>query len=180
MKRLGYPLTWRTRCFINGGCGEAVHAHTNGDGDFVLFDQLGWPWPVHECYFFRTPADGEPRAPGDAWHEVRRIEPTPGLGRIEAIGTLTNYDEAKLGGFAPFRNLPRQAQAAVRLQLGDCQSLVTIVTGGGHEYLAFADLRNVVAAVGDTVGVRLRVITIMNTPVFKVTQVKRIGYDQPA
>lgn len=25
-------------------------AHTNGRGDFVLFDSLGAPWPIHECY----------------------------------------------------------------------------------------------------------------------------------
>ena len=51
MKFLGYSLTWRTACFINGGCGSTgIFAHTNGLGDFVLFDSLGPPWPVHECY----------------------------------------------------------------------------------------------------------------------------------
>jgi hypothetical protein len=44
MKRLGHPLTWRTSCFIgveNNGCGAPTFAHTNGGGDFVLFDSLG-------------------------------------------------------------------------------------------------------------------------------------------
>ena len=50
MKSLGYSLTWRTTCFINDGCGSPVIAHTNGRGDFVLFDSLGSPWPIHECY----------------------------------------------------------------------------------------------------------------------------------
>ena len=41
MKSLGYSSTWATTCFINGGCGAKVFAHTNGRGDFVLFDELG-------------------------------------------------------------------------------------------------------------------------------------------
>ncbi len=50
MKILGYPCTWVTHCFLDDGCGASVFAHTNGDGDFVLFDDLGPPWPVHDCY----------------------------------------------------------------------------------------------------------------------------------
>ena len=64
MKSLGYSSTWATTCFINGGCGARVFAHTSGQGDFVLFDDLGWPWPVHDCYLNRyrsIPAGGEPR-----------------------------------------------------------------------------------------------------------------------
>jgi hypothetical protein len=53
MKALGYPVTWRTRCFISGGCGQTVFAHTNGYGDFVLFDRLGYPWLIHGCYSLR-------------------------------------------------------------------------------------------------------------------------------
>jgi hypothetical protein len=48
MRALGHPATWPTDCFI--GCTQQVWAHTNGFGDFVLFDELGWPWPVHDCY----------------------------------------------------------------------------------------------------------------------------------
>src|SRR5579871_2538363 len=53
MIALGYPRTWRTRCFLPGGCGLEVFAHTSGNGDFVLFDKLGSPWPVHFCYEHR-------------------------------------------------------------------------------------------------------------------------------
>jgi hypothetical protein len=53
MRSLGYPTTWVTNCFINGGCGARVFAHTKGQGDFVLLDELGWPWPVHDCYLNR-------------------------------------------------------------------------------------------------------------------------------
>lgn len=51
MDALGHPLTWPTSCFI--GCGEPVWAHTNGTGDFVLFDSLGSPWEIHSCYLNR-------------------------------------------------------------------------------------------------------------------------------
>jgi hypothetical protein len=27
-----------------------VYFHTNGFGDCVLFDRLGWPWQVHDCW----------------------------------------------------------------------------------------------------------------------------------
>jgi hypothetical protein len=53
MRSLGYPTTWVTNCFINGGCGARVFAHTKGHGDFVLLDELGRPWPVHYCYLNR-------------------------------------------------------------------------------------------------------------------------------
>src|SRR5881296_3639331 len=41
------PLTYRTRCWW---CDEPVFFHTNGYGDCVLFDDLGWPWPIHSCW----------------------------------------------------------------------------------------------------------------------------------
>ena len=31
-------------------CNDSVFYHTNGNGDSVLFDSLGWPWEVHECW----------------------------------------------------------------------------------------------------------------------------------
>jgi hypothetical protein len=176
MRRLGHPLTWKTHCFINGGCGDQVFAHTNGDGDFVLFDSLGWPWPIHECYQFRTSADGLSQTPSGDWQQVRSVEASSASGRVEIIGTVTNYEEARLGGYAGFRQLSRQAQNAVRARLGECRSLITVVTGRGEEYLAFADLRDVVVAVHDTVAARLRPVELLNTFVFKVTQIKRIEY----
>lgn len=174
MRRLGYPLTYPTKCFINGGCAKPVFAHTNGHGDFVLFDELAWPWPIHECYFYRTPNDGGP-SPASSWEQVRPVEPDPDQHKkLEIVGTLTNYDEAKMGSLRQFRDLPSAAKERVRQQLGECKSLITVVTGHGFEYLMFADMRNVVAAVGQTVGVRLKAMMILNTPVFKATQIKVI------
>jgi hypothetical protein len=43
----GSPTTRRTPCWW---CGEPVFYHTNGNGDSVLFDELGWPWQVHPCW----------------------------------------------------------------------------------------------------------------------------------
>src|SRR5439155_1958626 len=53
MQVLGYPRTWPTTCFITPGCNADVFGHTNGFGDFVLFDDLGPPWPIHDCYLNR-------------------------------------------------------------------------------------------------------------------------------
>lgn len=41
------PATYLTNCWW---CGEEVWYHTNGYGDHVLFDELGWPWQVHACW----------------------------------------------------------------------------------------------------------------------------------
>jgi hypothetical protein len=51
LKKLGHRLTWRTSCFLDGGCGkQGLFAHTNGHGDYVLLDELGSPWTIHRCY----------------------------------------------------------------------------------------------------------------------------------
>jgi hypothetical protein len=47
LETLGHPLTYPTTCWW---CGEMVFFHTNGNGDCVLFDELGWPWQVHICW----------------------------------------------------------------------------------------------------------------------------------
>jgi hypothetical protein len=39
--------TSRIKCWW---CGEEVFYHTNGCGDSVLFDRLGYPWYLHECW----------------------------------------------------------------------------------------------------------------------------------
>jgi len=43
---LGEPFTHPTKCPV---CGAAIFFHTNGNGDAVFFDDLGWPWPKHGC-----------------------------------------------------------------------------------------------------------------------------------
>ncbi len=43
---LGEPLTHPTVCPV---CSAEIFFHTNGNGDVVFFDELGWPWPKHPC-----------------------------------------------------------------------------------------------------------------------------------
>ena len=47
MARLhGHAITLPTACRY---CGQQVYAYSNEFGSFVLFDELGWPWPKHHC-----------------------------------------------------------------------------------------------------------------------------------
>ncbi|HEY9852831.1 MAG TPA: hypothetical protein V6D28_25385 [Leptolyngbyaceae cyanobacterium] len=39
--------TYPTQCWW---CGAFVFYHTNGYGDSVLFDSLGYPWEIHSCW----------------------------------------------------------------------------------------------------------------------------------
>jgi hypothetical protein len=178
VKRLGRPLTYRTTCFIGGGCGAQVFAHTNGDGDFVLLDTLGPPWPVHECYHYRIPGDGgPPPARGREWDEVRPVDAgsySSGT-RVEIIGTVTDYAEKTLGRFPGFRDLPRQVQRQIRSTLANASSVLRIVTGEGLEDVAFADLQQFVIGEGDIFGVRLTVKQLLNQMVFVVTNIVRLG-----
>lgn len=47
INNLDSPLTYPTTCWW---CGTDVFFHTNGNGDAVLFDSLGWPWQIHSCW----------------------------------------------------------------------------------------------------------------------------------
>jgi hypothetical protein len=154
-----------------------VFAHTNGNGDFVLLDSLGPPWPIHECYLYRTPADGSPRSGRPSWDEVRTVDPGPlrSGAAINVVGTVTDYAEKALGKFPGFRDLPRQTQQQIRATLAHATSVLRIVTGDGLEYVAFADLREFVVAERDIVGVRLRVKQVLNQKVFLTTQIARLG-----
>jgi len=41
------PKTYTTPC---PWCGQDVYYHTNGYGDSVYFDSLGYPWQIHGCF----------------------------------------------------------------------------------------------------------------------------------
>ena len=43
--------TFPTKC---SNCGDAVFFFSCTCGSRVLFDQLGWPWPEHDCQFSRS------------------------------------------------------------------------------------------------------------------------------
>jgi hypothetical protein len=189
MKATGSPRTWPTSCFINGGCGAQVFAHTNGHGDFVLFDELCWPWPVHGCYASRY-CDEDDRIPGlapTAYLEYRNTNVAPPPDRhkprdivrvdakrgtsIEILGSVQDYVEnaarkrlAKVGGIG--------RQQVVRL-LGNRTSQITILTQERESFSAFADLRDTVISRGMTVAARLRgLMLIPGDVVFVVEDMK--------
>jgi hypothetical protein len=188
MRALGYARTWPTLCFINGGCGEAVFAHTNGFGDFVLFDRLGWPWPIHECYLIRFCQQLGSRAnnyeiKADALLEYQRAEdksPQPAVRRttrdirgmlpIEHVGQpdklifgyILDYVENRVERL--LRDLGTLGQQHVRSVLGNNRSQVTIITSDFESYTAFADLRDVVVRRKDMVAARIRAVRIVAVP----------------
>lgn len=78
---LGVPITHPTRCPV---CGAEIFFHTNGNGDVVFFDELGWPWPKHECLStdsgIRTASrDRSLMAVVDLVAPPSRIAPVPGV-----------------------------------------------------------------------------------------------------
>lgn len=46
-KLLGKSETHLTRC---PWCRQHVYYHTNGNGDCVYFDSIGYPWQIHPCW----------------------------------------------------------------------------------------------------------------------------------
>jgi len=47
LELLDRPLTHGTTCWW---CGASVFFHRNEYGGCALFDELGWPWPIHACW----------------------------------------------------------------------------------------------------------------------------------
>ncbi|MFB6249930.1 MAG: 30S ribosomal protein S10 [Salinibacter sp.] len=45
---MNHSLTCRLDCWW---CSEEVYLHADGSGDFTLFDDLSWPWPIHACWY---------------------------------------------------------------------------------------------------------------------------------
>ncbi len=187
MEALGYSLTWPTKCFINGGCGQqGLFAHTNGYGDFVLFDALGWPWPVHECYFrrFELPRDSDildvrgsrivdvSSHPNRHWDMVRSVEADAERHRagINIIGTVTDIEPNFVGNSKQFRDLSNKQKAEIKKVLGTRRSFIRVVTGDGYEYGVFADLQKLPARFRDTVATKLKPVRLMNQDVFVATQ----------
>jgi len=183
MEALGHALTWRTACFINGGCGKKVFAHTNGYGDFVLLDQLGWPWPIHECYEGRfTGGIGQSRTTpysgsfSNDWEDVRPVTPNiHGQKKFSIIGTVTNIEKGFVGKSQEFRNLTGVAEQEVKKSLMGRRSLITIVTGEGWEFTAFIDLEKEPIQFRNTVACDLKAVGLFNKSVFVVNLIRNFG-----
>jgi hypothetical protein len=175
VRATGYPITWPTTCFIDGGCGKSVFAHTNGDGDFVLFDSLGWPWPVHDCYarqyeendripglaptVYREYRNTQAIVPPRPSKDIVRMTPMVGGAIVDILGRVQDYVEnaaakriAKTGALGQ--------QQMIR-KLGARNSQLTIVTDGLQSFTAFGDLRDIVLSRGMIVAGRLRAIDLL-------------------
>lgn len=190
MKVLGYPATWPTTCFILGGCGDRgpLFAHTNGFGDFVLFDELGPPWPVHHCYaerFLRSYSSARsdfsiredridqyrstedpafnltipPRA-----SDIRRVEPESLLGQkpVPITGYVQEYIELRADYL--LRPLASLVRTHLEKILGRRKSQITIVTSELQSYTIFADLSNVVVRKKDMIMASIRAVGCIGIP----------------
>lgn len=76
LRERGEGLSFPTTC---RWCGAEVYVYTNEFGSFVVFDELGWPWPKHDC----------PLAPAYVKAEVERGD----AGRLltSDIGSLMRW-----------------------------------------------------------------------------------------
>lgn len=194
MKELGYAFTWKTHCFISGGCGQVgLFGHTNGSGDFVLFDSLGWPWPVHDCYARRYDLD-----PNSAVVHVRgvRAESVPGAfarrwesittvsadiekhsKTFSVIGTITHVDKGFLGRTPGFRNLGSVPKKAIEETFESCRDFVVVAAGDGFEYGCFVDLKRTPVRFRDTVAIKMKAVRLLNQAVFISRSVKGFRFD---
>jgi hypothetical protein len=63
-REYGQSISFPTNCRY---CGQEVYAYSNEFGSFVLFDELGWPWPKHDCHL--APAHVRQQAARDDYSE---------------------------------------------------------------------------------------------------------------
>lgn len=186
MEALGYPRTWHTTCFLSGGCGQQVLAHTNGHGDFVLFDDLGWPWPIHSCYQdrFGGPArgsidmghtkivsyNGQLHKPWDV------ITPVPatlgGQKRFHLLASITHVDRGFLNKVSQFKNLYGEALEEAKRIISGRTSLLTLVTGSGEEFAVLINLKETPCKFGDIVVADVKAVRLLSDAVFVVNRLR--------
>jgi hypothetical protein len=114
----GAPRTYTTRCWW---CGAEVYYHTNGYGDSVLFDSLGWPWEVHGCWeayrrsLPRSPSSGGSSAGG---HYHAPAETVPALTRATPP-TCGHQHAVAVTGYIAKNHILWPLPSACRLHTGD-------------------------------------------------------------
>lgn len=190
MKELGYTLVWRTKCFIDGGCGAECMAYTSGSGDFVLFDSLGDPWPVHSCYQNRHGKPGTTgfsphsvrgsHVPGDpkrSWNPTHIVEIPPTKGGPK-IGITADVFELRKGAVtqAPqFKALPSAAREALLKKLDGRTALAVLDSGDGRRFVALLNPQGIRR--GDSVVVDLKPTELPTGLMFRVTSVVMVWRD---
>ena len=196
MQRLGYAATWKTHCFISGGCRRVdLWGHTNGDGDFVLFDPpLGWPWPVHDCYVRRfelNPAAAVIYVHGSrdvdvdgpavrTWNSITTV--TADLdqhGRaFSIIGAVTNVEPKFLSRMPGFRGVSNAQKKEIDRTFESCRDHIVVATGDGLEYGCFVDLERTPTKFRDTVAIKLKAVPLLNQFVFISRNLKSFRFDE--
>ena len=162
------------------GCHAQVWAHTNGDGDFVLSDSLGLPWPVHICYLTRR--DG---GRAESEYEIdentqQRLDELLALfentdkdqkafrrpdhlrlahasewrkGSFMMRGLIEFYRENRLAAF--IKGLTPAELVKTEQSFGTRRSELGIVDRRGNLFALYADLRSVVVSPGGVVDVEV-------------------------
>jgi len=178
MKELGYKATWVTKCFIDGGCNAEVFAHTNGYGDFVLFDDLGYPWPIHECYAKRRrSAVSSKRSLYNIDYSnveeivVHPVDPNRRNASYDVIGTITHIERGAMSKYQGFRDLDRISADEIKKKLAGRTSMMNIVDGKGREFSVFFDGKEQVDLF-DIVACRIKTKVLLNTAVFVVSNME--------
>ena len=183
MKKLGYPATWGCTCFIDGGCGTGVFAHTNGDGDFVLFDELGHPWPIHECYQKRSIVSGIQQSDNIDYSnipkrvaiidiKVDQVQADSRNATYNVLGTVTSIKPKALSQCEEFRNLSSAEVAKIKKLLAGRSSLMTIEDVENRKFTMFFDYKKYEINSLDIVSCRIKTKQILNEFVFVVSSVK--------
>lgn len=184
MRALGYPKTWPTTCFLRPNeCQQSVFGHTNGFGDFVMFDELGWPWPVHSCYeeryviwrsaeckntvaleISREAAKLEisqvfPSVPVKS-QNITKVDPKEfvGQGEIVVFGYVQEYHERQ--ALQVMAKLGTFGQQVLRNALQRRLSQLTIVTDDFRSLTVFADLSNIVVQRTNVIAATIRAISV--------------------
>lgn len=183
MKTLGYPMTWPTSCFIgsnNVGCGAATFAHTNGEGDFVLFDRLGPPWPIHQCYLDRAalfPASTrwtlsvqlQPPKPKKVWKsasDIQRAEPASFFSTpLYVVGYLQEHHLQKRNQWLEKEKIGTLGRKAILKVLDKYPDQFTLVSGdpdaGLQSFTAFGDFSKLRLRKKDMIRATLRAVNIV-------------------
>lgn len=192
MDRIGHPATWRTTCFIGRGCGASVVGHTNGRGDFVLFDHVGWPWPIHDCYVRRFEISAEvsgqrvvdiSRSRSESlprfaytWNTVHDVpfELMPRGKTLNIFGTVTDLKRG-----VPLTNLFKRPEkrAEVLRRLEGRRDVIEMVDGEtGLKFTAFVQLEGSPVQIYDTVAAQVEglelYLEMKRRPVIIVTRLR--------
>lgn len=106
--------TYTTTCWW---CGAEVYYHTNGYGDSVLFDSLGYPWRIHSCwtdYWEGQKALRKGLASStfstEIIRRIERYENSGGLSAYQILGDQTSHNVANDQRMAILAGAIRQIQ----------------------------------------------------------------------